>query len=867
MATACKTLGVCLILAALVMWPGPAFDRSAPPPPPPVRLDYHGDPLPPGAITRLGCARLRHASGMLHVTFSPDGKSILTYGRWGVCAWCRKTGKRLDQSRFRLFNVVRWGYFIDGARPRFAAGYKGPGTVAIYDLTTGKYTARFTIPKEAQVLALDSEAKTLAASYQDHTILLFDTKTGKRTHTLRGHKHEIQCLAFSPNGNILASGDYDNPRDRDPRPQPEDEHDGRPHAVRLWDVRTGKELRQLGGHENSVSTVTFTPDGATLAVTGYFPGVRLWDVATGKVLTPLEKKPEVGGRWVTFSPDGKTLVERRSRQLRFWDLKTRRLVRTVQSDSSGWRMPAFSPDGKTLVDLSRDGQEVVLIDVATGKKLEILPGHQRTVLEVVCSRDGKRAVTLSTDNTLRLWNAETGKELRRIAEGLNQAHGLTLTPDDKTVLVVDRSPKTEDKESEDRLRLWDLVNGKELPALARSKLAWASPQLAARRRLLVASLRAGISVRLRSMTTNNEVNLLGENEDASNFAISQEGKMVAIFISRQYRKGTPIVYGIRLCDLTTGKLVAQFPHPHREVNAFFFSNNGKILLVSYEHGLRFFDVTTKQLVRELKGKAWSSMRNLRFTSDDKLMVYLRGVDQYYRAKEFRQPRLMEVLTGKEITALPGHTGPICSLAFTADGSGLFTAGADRTVLVWNLRKLPNLTGGSGVLTAKELTQRWEELDSPDARTAYRAMVRLSGRPRETIEHLRKSFKPAVKRDTRLIRRLIGELDGDTYQARQRAAKQLEAIGELARPELEQAVKRPPSAEVQRAAKSLLNLLAKNQKQRESLRDVRAVQVLEWIATADARAALKVVADGEPLAIRMREAAAALQRLAKRCHSR
>ena len=200
---------------------------------------------------------------------------------------------------------------------------------------------------EIREMQYSADGKFLAVA-TDIGIWLYDTTTYQEVALLTAHTKAVKCLAFSPDGKILASGSDDN-------------------TIRLWSVDTGETQMILTGHTHEfegVKSVTFSPDGKTLVSGGGDNIIHLWDIDTGEINMTL-----VGHtHWVfslAFSPDGKTLASGGvDSVINLWDANTGEHKKTLDGHTAWVRSIAFSPDGKTLVSGSDDGT-VLLWDLTT----------------------------------------------------------------------------------------------------------------------------------------------------------------------------------------------------------------------------------------------------------------------------------------------------------------------------------------------------------------------------------------------------------------------------------------------------------------------------------------------------------------------
>jgi WD40 repeat protein len=394
-----------------------------------------------------------HSASVNSVAFSPDGKTIASGSYRNIKLWNSQTGVVLKTLAGLAGNIVG-GFtsvaFSPDGKTLASAGVSvdgNNGTITIWDRNTGEELRTLAgHARSVHSVAFSPDGKTIASGGMDKTVKLWNIGSELAPRTIAGTSRGFNSVVFSPDGKTIASGGADE-------------------TIRIWNAETGEEIKTLagnimGGYQAIVTSVAFSPDGKTIASGNDRGRIKLWNSQTGAEIKAFGPDIDVSSVLkVIFSTDGKRLASVNTRAVRSWDIRFGRLIGI--RELSLMRCFAFSPDGKTTASGSHSSPTIKVRDTATGEEIITLEGHGSVVLSVTFSPDGKTLASGSGDNTVKLWNSQTGVVLKTLA-GLagNIVGGVTsvaFSPDGKTLASGS---------GDNTVKLWDVQTGKEIDTLA-----------------------------------------------------------------------------------------------------------------------------------------------------------------------------------------------------------------------------------------------------------------------------------------------------------------------------------------------------------------------------------------------------------------
>ena len=430
------------------------FANSAPGAGEPAKLDRHGDPLPDGAITRLGTTRLCHKGEVLALAFSADNSVLVTSGLDDtVCVWQVSGGKKQLELKARDYklNILRSVAISPDGKllATVASGGSDEVTIHAWNVANGEEKFKKTYTNGSSAIAFSPDSKLLALA--GAPIVLLDSNTGRQVRTFEEHKSIASGIQFSGDGKVVASLHQNGT------------------ILQFWLSATGKPLFEIKAPENdSFRCLAFAPDNKRIATRSREGTVWLWDIASTRPVQHFEAhKGAILS--VTYSANGELLATASAPGgVALWDPRTGKQQRSFIGDRNGRyfgsadTIASISPDGKYLA--SANGHAIRLWDVTTGRECADLARHPLAVRTCTFSADGMEVWTSCGepiyprgDHVLRCWDTASGKLTRQI--DLPEQEWIFAVSDDAKLALTGVDGRG------DVVHLWNADSRKQLHAL------------------------------------------------------------------------------------------------------------------------------------------------------------------------------------------------------------------------------------------------------------------------------------------------------------------------------------------------------------------------------------------------------------------
>ncbi len=688
----------------------------------PAGGDLAGDPLPDGALARLGTTRFSAGTTIQQVAYSRDGRLLASIdGNGDLDLWEAATGRRRFSIALTEKNGLRIGgmaFAPDGRSLAVATMNQG---IVLHDTADTRPIRRFAMKSQvhkgnAQVrgLAFAPSGNQLAAAFWDAPLTVWDASSGQIIRSFGDESKGLEHLAFSPDGRTLVSG---RSAIAAPAPRPDRKTGGaEPSVLQVWDSASGQLTRRIDLGQSRIGAMAVSPGGETVAVAmigqetfdGGHPGItsdrgiRLFRLADGREVRRLPGIDAMPAG-LAFNSDGSRLasgetaitsgmiedVPARLTMLHVWDVTTGQELRRAEVRGGGTMCLAFAPAGETLAWVAWEEHVIRFWNAADGQELDPVPGHRGAVGDAAFTPDGRTLVTVSEDRMLRFWDPCTGNLTRQHEAGDDRLWFVALSADGRLLATGGGLAPA---------RLWDVASGREVRRFAAPgrHFTWCG-DLSADGKTLATSRNEGVVFWDTATGTHRlgRSKPKGEPGMVKSLRFAPDGRTVAA-VGGDW---------VRVWDVATAEETRSFALPNRGLSDGFmldgarltFSPDGATLAVTSERdGLVFLlDAASSRELGRLDG-ATTRFKALAFSPDGGILAT--GVDTG-KSGERRELaiRLWDVAANREIGRVPAHRSYLRALAFSGDGRRLVSASEDGTALVWDVARI---IGGNATVAAE-----------------------------------------------------------------------------------------------------------------------------------------------------------------------
>lgn len=521
-----------------------------------------------------------HANWVRFVVFSPDGKTLASCGAdCTVKLWNVQDGVCIKTFMGHEHEVFAVAYSPDGQQLASASGDR---TVKLWDVRDGHCLNTLTGHTNwVRSVAFSPNGKMLASSGADHTIRVWnvsrvgnqeDGAVGKwgeenpRSKILTGHSGWVRSIAFSPDGEVLASASSDR-------------------TIKLWDYETGDCLRTYTGHQSSVYSIAFGSEGDLIVSGSGDRTVKLWDCYSSTCIKTLYGQTnEVCS--VAVSSDNQTIAcVSLDQTMRLWNYHHGQCLKTWYGHTD-WALPvAFSSNQRFLASGSND-KTVQLWDWNTGACLKTLQGHTDFVYTVAFSPDGQILASGSTDSSVRLWNVQMG-ECFQVLQGHTDWIDVVAFHPSENILASGSADCT--------VKLWNIHTGQCIKTLTGHTEKLLGTAFSPNGELL-ASCGVDQTIKLWDISSGNCIKTLqGHTSRIWGVAFSPNSELFASCSTDQT---------IKLWNLDTGQCIKTLTGHTNWIFALAFSPDGNLLAsASHDRTVRLWKVETGECTQVFSGHA------------------------------------------------------------------------------------------------------------------------------------------------------------------------------------------------------------------------------------------------------------------------
>lgn len=559
------------------------------------------------------------------VSFSKDGKYLISGGRAGARLWEIETGKftQISTTETQFAEITDDNKYI-------AAASSIDGKLALFPLMQD--TKKKLLLGHTGYLfcaKISPNGKYLASGGDDKTIKLWNISSGSLIKTFIGHKDGIDAINFTPDSKYIISGG-----------QTDDK------TIKIWDISSGKLVKSLTGHSNSVTSICTTPDGKQIISACYDGAIKFWDFETGKNTKTYPEQFLEDVFSIGLSSTGKYLVSGNSNKtIRIIDLETDKNIALLPGDKAEMGQAFFSPDGKSAINFSRD---------------------------LTVNENGV------SNRNIRHWNWDGSEKIKKddlfeeLEKRVNDSWG-----DIERVSFSDNYENAVCLYSTggvSKIEILNLINGSStIPFEIKDNSTGTGHIAFSTNRKVLALGEYNYNVKIWRFDNNLTLQstIASHKSSLDAIALSPDGSLLATGGEDMYPLMT-----VKLWSTETGKKIATFTGHTNSINSVSFSPDGKyIASASSDGNIKIYDVAKKTVSKTILGGR-SMISTVNFSSDGKFIISGHYWNEY-------DIKIWDFSSGKLVNTLSGHLGKVVSARFSADGKHVVSSSDDGSVKIWD----------------------------------------------------------------------------------------------------------------------------------------------------------------------------------------
>jgi len=383
------------------------------------------------------------------ILISPDGKYIISSSRGNsIKVWDFESEELIHRlSGYCLYPVdisSDGKYIVSGSDSK---------RIYIWDLNNGERLIKIpTNGKEISSIKLSPDNNYIICGLKNRTIQIWDILMKKVVFSPERQKYRVLSIAASPNGKFLfasLANRFASPINN---------------SIKVWEFETGKLIYSINNYCGKVFSIAISPDGKFFITGSYDWNVRVWDLKTGKLLRKFLGHKDIITS-VAFSPNGKYIASSSyDRTVNVWDFYTGNLIRVfgkrvpeeeitqsriLERLDQSWHCVDFSKDGKYIACGSSDNS-VRVWEFETGKLIHMITGHQYSVYDLVITPDSRFIISISFDSTIKIWEITTGILIRTLKGHIGSIKSVNISSDGKYIVSGGKDKS---------VKIWDINNG------------------------------------------------------------------------------------------------------------------------------------------------------------------------------------------------------------------------------------------------------------------------------------------------------------------------------------------------------------------------------------------------------------------------